>query len=207
MTYLALALAALLPGPAFYRSLRDRETALRWIDRLVYVTVPVLVLWDIVPAAIAARDPWPALALLVGVFGPVLIEHSRSRFASGTDVTALVLGISGLSLHALLEGAALTAASAAGDITFLMAVIFHRLPVGLVLWWLVRPRYGLNAALLGLGALLVLTALGFAAGVGLEAAWEGPALHRYQAFVGGTLLHVVTHGRLEQARHGGHSHA
>ena len=35
---------------------------------------------------------------------------------------------------------------------FGLAVVLHRIPVGLVIWWLVRPRYGTGAAALSVGA-------------------------------------------------------
>ena len=47
--------------------------------------------------------------------------------------------MAGLALHGMLDGVAL--ANAHGHATPL-AVVLHRLPEGLTLWWLLRPTYG-----------------------------------------------------------------
>ena len=74
-------------------------------------------------------------------------------------------------------------------------VILHRIPVGLAIWWILRPRHGFVGGLLGIGFIAAATVVGYA--LGGEVVGDGEGIGLYQAFVGGSLVHVVFH----QARH------
>jgi zinc transporter ZupT len=79
-----------------------------------------------------------------------------------------------------------------------LAVILHRLPVGLALWYLVAPHFGVRAALAVLLLMCVATALGFNLGPAWTAALDGAPLAWFQAFVAGSILHVIVY---EPAHH------
>ena len=134
--------------------------------------------------------------LAAGIGTPALIERTSHALAPHTDNLALVGGLSGIALHAFLEGAAL-APDGSG---IAAAVILHRIPVGLVIWWMLRPRHGFGRAALGIGAIAVATAAGYAVGTGLVDV-PGRGVELYQAFVGGSLLHVVFHQSRHDHRH------
>ena len=97
-----------------------------------------------------------------------------------------MLGLSGHGLAA--HGGELLAA----------AVVLHRLPVGIAIWRVVRPRYGPGAALWVLAIIIGATSVGtFGAGVA-RPLLTGPPLAIFQAFVAGALLHVLlSHGQDE----------
>ena len=124
----------------------------------------------------------------------VLQRHAAHRYAYADDA-AIVASLSGIALHALLEGAAFAGDPiAAPDRTaFAVAVALHRVLLGLVIWWLVRPRHGPILAALAVAAVPVVTVAGYLVGGELGMAGEGPGVALYQAFVAGTLLHVVFH--------------
>ena len=111
------------------------------------------------------------------------------------------MGLSGLTLHALLEGAALVPTESGLAAPFALAVLLHRIPVGLVIWWLIKPRYGGMLAAAGVGSILLATVFGFGLGTDVLASVLGPRTEFYQAFVSGSLVHVVFH----QGRHD-HTH-
>jgi hypothetical protein len=111
------------------------------------------------------------------------------------------MGVSGLALHALLEGAALAPGEAGIPVAFGLAIVLHRIPVGLVVWWLVRPRYGPTAAMMGVSAIVLVTLAGYALGTEVLSGVHGAGGDLYQAFVSGSLVHVVFH----QGRHD-HTH-
>ena len=80
-------------------------------------------------------------------------------------------------------------------------MVLHRIPVSLVIWWLVRPRYGTPLAAAGIAALVAVTLLGYVVGTEVLDAVHGLGGDLYQAFVSGSLVHVVFH----QGRHD-HTH-
>ena len=136
--------------------------------------------------------------MVVGFLLPVLIARVSTALAEQTDNLALVVGISGLALHAMLEGMALmTSWTLQVDAVFATTLILHRIPVSLVIWWLIRPRFGSLAATTGVGSIVLATLAGYGLGTEFLAGIHGSGAEIYQAFVSGSLVHVVFH----QGRH------
>lgn len=196
MLQLSGALFALVVGALLYRWLHDRPGATRLVDGFMYVAVPALVAWQVILHAWADRSVLAIIVFGMGVATPTLIERVSHKLAPHADNLALLAGMSGLSIHGFLEGAALV--SNASPVA--PAVILHRIPVGLMIWWLLRPRHGFKGASLGIGAILVATVAGYALGTRFFGDDSGGA-ELYQAFVGGSLLHVVFHQVRHDHRH------
>jgi hypothetical protein len=189
-------------GPVLYRLLHSHPRAVAHVDGFVYVSVPLLVAWQVLPHAWEARSLAPLLAVGVGFLLPTLVERASHALAHRTDDLAIVVGLSGLALHATLEGAALAPGAGGADHAFALAVILHRIPLGLVIWWLIRPRFGQKAAALGVASLVFATLGGFGLGSELLGDGHGSGAELYQMFVSGSLVHVVYH----QGRHD-HDHS
>ncbi len=197
MGYLIAAAAAPIFGPILYRLLHNKPSAVRLVDGSVYIAVPLLVAWQVLPHAIADRSWISVAALVAGFILPALVERASHALAHHTDNMAIVVGLSGLALHAGLEGAAF-ADPGQLDARFGMAVVLHRVPVSLVVWWLIRPRFGVRLASAGVGSIVLATLAGFGLGSEILGGGHGMAgLEWYQAFVSGSLVHVVFH----QGRH------
>lgn len=194
MTPFILALLAPVAGVLLYVWLHNRPDTMRMIDTIVFVALPVLVAWQIFPHVWLERQITPLLAVVAGGGVLYLIEKISHRVAQHTDNLTILLGVASMVLHALLEGGALMPATASAPFAF--AVILHRVAVGLLIWWLLEPRHGVVVAIVGVGAILVATMIGFAAGTEILPD-EHAVLELYQAFVAGSLLHVVFH----QGRH------
>lgn len=206
MGYLIAAVAAPVLGPVLYRLLHPHPRAVGLVDGFVYLAVPVLVAWQVLPHAWAEGSLIPLVVVTTGFILPALVERASHALAEQTDNLALVVGISGLALHAALEGAALgpgsgSAAASGGD-AFALAVILHRIPVGLVIWWLIRPRFGQGAAALGVASLMVATLAGWVLGHEILEGMHSGGTELFQIFVSGSLVHVVYH----QGRHD-HDHS
>ncbi len=201
MIYLSAALAAPIAGPLLYWLLHDHPRAVRLVDGFVYVAVPILVAWHILPDAWLEQSWTPVIAVGLGVILPTAAEQVSNVLRRHTDNLALIVGLSGLTLHALLEGAALVPTERGVATPFALAVLLHRIPVGLVIWWLIKPRYGAMLAAAGVGSILLATVFGFGLGTDVLASVLGPRTEFYQAFVSGSLVHVVFH----QGRHD-HTH-
>ncbi len=187
-------------GALFYGALHHRPAATRLVDGLVYLAVPILVALQVLPQSWAPRELLSLLAVAVGVGVYFVLERLSRVLAAHADNLAIVIALSGLVLHAFLEGAAL-APGTGSDAFFVNAVVLHRLPTGLVIWWLIRPRHGRRAASLGIGIIVAATLAG-AAGAGVVPFPEhGTGLDLFQAFVAGSLLHVVFHQGRSDHRH------
>ena len=190
---LAAAIVAPAIGALLYGWLHNRPATVRVLDRFMYLAVPALVAWQVVPHAWAEYGLLTFLVMALGVATPNLIERVSRALAPHTDNIAILGGLTGLGLHAFLEGAALTPEGA----SVTAAVVLHRMPVGLVIWWMLRPRHGFVGGAVGITGIGVATLVGYAAGAELL---HGSGVELYQAFVGGSLLHVVFH----QSRHDHH---
>jgi len=200
--YLIAAAAAPVLGPVLYRLLHPHPRAVTFVDGFVYLAVPLLVAWQVVPHAWSEGSVVPLLAVGAGFVIPTVIERASHALADQTDNLALLVGLSGLVLHALLEGAAFGPGGGRIDDAFALAVIVHRIPVGLVIWWLIRPRFGPTAATAGVASVVLATLAGFGLGTEFLGDAHGGGAELYQGFVSGSLVHVVFH----QGRHD-HDHA
>ena len=204
MVFLVAALAAPAIGPALYGRLHRHPKAVRLVDGFVYLAVPLLVAWQIVPFAWEDRSFVVPLVVVAGLLLPNLCERASHAFEAHTDNLAIIVGLSGLALHALLEGAAF---GPGGTVTlaFGLAVILHRIPVSLVIWWLIRPRHGTWAGVAGVATIVLATVIGYVLAAGPDSGQYGAGVEYYQAFVSGTLVHVVFHQGRHDHRHHGHA--
>lgn len=193
MAFLIAALIAPLAGPLLYRTLHEHRRAVWIVDGSVYVAVPLLLAWQVLPEVWESRSLWMLVAVGAGLLVPTALEHVSRALHRFTDTVALGVGLSGLVLHALLEGAALFPAQHQGQLAFVLAVTLHRVPVGLVIWWLLKPRYGTAAAVAGVASVVLGTVLGYALGIEVLGDAHGLGTKLYQAFVSGSLVHVVFH--------------
>lgn len=202
------ALAAPVVGALLYRFLHDQPRLTRSFDITMYVAVPLLIVWQVFGHVIEHHG-WevPHLIMLLGVMGlglglPILIEHLYSQTKFSVELLSVLAGLTGLALHAVLEGISLNS----DTIPITAPIIAHRLMVGLMIWWVLFPRYGQWPAAIGICSLLAATTMGFLlAGTLPEAALSGTSGEVFQAFVTGSLLHVVVHERFHGNPHD-HSH-
>lgn len=170
----------------------------RFVDGVVYVGVPALVIWHVLPGVLEGHGHWEAVAAVAGLGAVTLVERLFGSWATRADDAATVAGVSGFALHGLLEGAAFSAGEGGAGLAFGAAVGLHKAMDGLAIWWVVRPRHGVKAASLGVGVLMASTGAGYLLGASVDPLGQGSGAELYQAFVAGTLLHVVFHqGRLD----------
>ena len=204
MLFLVAALAAPAIGPALYGGLHAHPKAVRLVDGFVYLAVPLLVAWQVVPFAREDRGLVVPLLVLAGLVLPNLFERASRAFEAHTDNFAIIVGLSGLALPALLEGAALGSGGTVA-LAFGLAIVLHRIPVSLVIWWLIRPRHGTWAGVAGVAAIVLATLVGYLLAASLGSGEHGSGIEYYQAFVSGTLVHVVFHqGRHDHQHHHHH---
>ena len=193
MELLLYALAAPVIGVLLYPVLHDNPRLTKTFDRSMYVVVPLLILTQVLGHQVE-HNGWAPGGILVllgvmvlGLLIPIGIEHISHNIAPKTEALSVIFGFLGLGLHALLEGSSLNTDSS----TIIIPLAVHRLAVGLMVWWILYPRYGLPIAIIGIAGLLSTTLAGFFLADILPHGFTGSDL--FQAFVAGSLLHVVFH--------------
>ncbi|GAA0212955.1 hypothetical protein GCM10009123_20320 [Kangiella japonica] len=157
----------------------------------VLVSVGSLLIFDVLPVLWSNIGYALFPLLLLGFFGPALVEITFRRFAHKTHSIALVLGILGLMTHSAIDGAAVVTVE--GNEMLPYAVILHRLVVGLSLWWIVNPLWGNRKSMIVFGAMIVATVLGYYIGEKQLFGLHNTYIDFFQAVVSGTLLHVIIH--------------
>lgn len=204
---LGLALVGLVLGPLVAWGLERLASWRALLDGFVLVTTAGLSLLFLMPHAFHEVGVWTVPIAVVGWFLPRLAERGLRRDGPEASRVVLSCAVAGLLLHCAIDGAALAviepgagaaAATDRHDVT--LAILSHRLPVGLFVWSALVPVAGRRGALAGLGSLMLATAAGFWLGpevgraVGPDVPWGGVV----EALLAGGLLHVV----LEHAPHG-----
>ena len=76
------------------------------------------------------------------------------------------------------------------------------------LWWLICPRFGSGWAAAGVGSIVLATLGGYVLGAEVLGGMHSAGAELYQAFVSGSLVHVVYHQGRHDHDHGhDHDHA
>ncbi len=207
MTTFVLSTVALLLGPLIFARGRQRPGVRQFLDGFILVTVAGIVCVFIIPDAIAAGGRLALVFLLVGLAFPIAIERVFHRLEHQAHVFIVILAAIGLVVHALIDGIALlpelgaaTGGPKAGwlqsmpDNELAISVILHRIPIGMAIWWSVRPSFGTPAAVATFVLLIGATAAAYFLGAAVIEVAEARSLGYFQAFVAGSLVHVVAFG-------------
>jgi uncharacterized membrane protein YraQ (UPF0718 family) len=201
---LALSFLALLLGPLVVWLARSHAWSTVALDAFCLVTISGFALLHILPES-AAQAGWLVLPLaLAGFLLPMLAERTLHQSGRGVRGIVLLLALLGMAAHTTLDGFFLTDGPHhqghghdfdSHEVTA-WAIILHRIPVGIGIWWIVPRTLGIAAA--GLITFIVVagTLFGYFLGVNLldETSQRGLAL--LQALLAGSLLHVVLHAHV-----------
>lgn len=199
MTTLLLSLVVLVGAAIGARALQRRRTVEAFLDGLVLVLIGGTALLVLLPHAFEDLGIVALLLAALGFLGPSLAERALSQRRVSRVV--LPLALLGLCFHAALDGAAL---ATVGDGAhhggghaghpahgLVLAVLVHRLPVGVLIGTTVVHMIGWRLSLVCLGALCGATVAGFMGGEALLATAGGPTEGVVAALLAGGLLHVV----------------
>ena len=138
---LALSILALLLGPVIYGLSQRNRVARQVLDGFIFITIAGIICVNIIPEALAVGGTLAVIFLVVGIAFPVIMEHGFRGALHEAHVVVLILAALGLIIHATIDGIALLPAQGS-DLAH--AVILHRLPVGMAIWWSLRPRWVLR---------------------------------------------------------------
>ena len=193
---LFLSILALALGPLIYGLVPRNHRLAKALDFLIIGAITAIVILAVLPDLLSKSHWWVFGFALVGFFGPTVVEQTlhrvdHHRVEVKAHLAALALGMLGIALHALTDGAVLATPTGQAAAALPLAVVLHRLPVGITIWWLLRPKFGLGVALGVLAVVVTATVVGYAVGAPVLAGFSEPVTVWFQVFVAGTLLHVV----------------
>jgi hypothetical protein len=204
-----IATVVVVPAPWLHLLSRRSPTFVAALDGFTLLAVCGLVLLELLPQSFEVVGAGAVLVAVAGFVLPNILERVDARLHRGTHTWLAATGLIGLAVHSMLDGVALAMPmlehaghaghshhhhdELSGTGSTVWAVLMHRLPLGMVLWGLVAPRFGtkMAVAVLSLDAAGLL--VGAAAGTMLLPMADSHALMFFQAFVGGSLLHVLMH--------------
>ncbi len=199
---LLLSVIALLLGPGIFALGREQPTARQILDGFIFITVAGIVCVDIIPSSIVNGGLSAVVFLAIGLAFPIIAEKAFSHSSHKAHVFVVLLAVVGLVTHATLDGIALLPEFA--DLTrtreaffsnqLAIGVIFHRLPVGMAIWWSVRAGFGTSAAVATFILIIAATSAAYFFGAPIVEIAETRSLAYFQAFVAGSLVHVVAFG-------------
>jgi hypothetical protein len=205
MLLLLVSIAALFAGVLAFPLAAKKNIFLSILDGFVVVSVGGLVVFHLLPHCVSEAGFGAFGAAAVGLSFPLLIERwSAKRNSQKGSSFLVVLVLFGLAIHAFLDGNALVFASMEWSgsvhdpgnkyehgVTLALASLFHRLPIGLVIGNLLARSGSLRRPLAVAGMMAATTCAGFFVGDQAFPAASHYAVALFQAFVSGTLLHVV----------------
>jgi len=188
---LILSILALLLGPVIYAVSRRNRVSRQVLDGFIFITIAGIICVNIIPEALAVGGLLAVVFLVLGIAFPVVVEHGFRSALHEAHVVVLILAALGLIIHATIDGIALLPAQGS-DLAH--AVILHRLPVGMAIWWSLRPSLGTPVAVAAIVTVSLATALSYLLGAPVVELAEAKSLALVQAFVSGSLIHIVAFG-------------
>jgi len=206
-SFLALAL-----GPVLVWLARRHAWSTVGLDSFCLLTISGFALLHLLPES-AAHGGWLVLPLaLVGFLLPTLAERTLHQGHAGMRRVVLALAVLGMAAHACLDGLFLAEGHHVGDghdwhdhtheVTA-WAIILHRIPEGVGIWWIIPRTLGFLPAVLVTAVSVSATLFGYFLGdhVLTDTSQRGLAL--LQSLLVGSLLHVVLHSHIPAPRETG----
>lgn len=184
---------SLCVGPLVYQTFGPLKRTDKIVSGIVLMVVSGIIFLEVIPHTYESIGIWALLLPLIGFAGPTLIEKTFHKAADTTHKLTIYLGITGLLLHAFIDGAAIQTEQDSINNSLTLAIILHRLPVGLTIWWMLKPLLGERYALITLLMMGLITFAGFGLNQAIMDYHDNRLFALIQAFIAGSLLHVVIH--------------
>lgn len=202
---LILSVLALFVGPLLYQWLQQGGRAARTFDKAVVAGLIGVVFLLLVPDSFHHLRGWALLLIFAGYLVPGLLEWAVRSAAVTFHRASLMLALLGLMLHALLDGAGLAGSTQAGENSLGVAIVLHRLGVGLIIWMLVQPLYGRLGGMSVLLGVAAATVTGFFMSQHVLPLAGAGSFHVVQALIIGMIVHSLLHRGHGKPGHG-HAH-
>lgn len=162
-------------------------------DKLIIAVLILLMALFLIPESWEELGYWSVGLILVGYLAPGLLEQLIKRAAHTLHLVSMLLALTGLALHAILDGAALNAGDGVMASNLSLAIVIHRFGVGMMIWMMVQPLFGKKAAFALLGFVSLATVAGFMLSGNLIGLEGGYAISVIQALIIGMIVHSLVH--------------
>ena len=192
-----LSTIALLLGPFVYALGHRNATVERLLDAFVILSIAWIIAVHIVPEVIATGGVVALPVLALGMAFPFALRWIFHLASTEARFALLTLAATALALHAIIDGIALLPATSD---SLSIAVIVHRLPIGMAIWWTFRPAIGQTASIVAFVIIIAATAFAYFLGGPVVDVLESRTLAHFQAFVSGSLIDLVVVGIVEKFR-------
>jgi hypothetical protein len=186
-----LGTAALLLGPIIYAAAGEHRLSRRLLDALIVLSIGFIIVVHIVPAALEHGGNLAILIIILGLAFPMALERLFREASDTAHLVIVAIAAVGLLTHALIDGVALLPGSGTG---LAHAIVLHRLPVGMALWWAIKSNFGIKASIIVFALFILATAAGYLAGESIIEVADMRTIAMFQAFVAGSLIHVLIFG-------------
>ena len=188
---LLLGTVAILLGPVIYSLGQTRPRVRKTLNVLIVLSIGWIIGVHIIPEALRHGGPLAVGIIIVGIAFPILIERLFKRATDTAHAVVVAIAALGLLIHAVIDGVALLPGSGAG---LAHAIVLHRIPVGMALWWTIRPAYGPGVASAVFALVIFSTAAGYIVGEPILEMAATRSIALFQAFMAWSLIHVVAFG-------------
>lgn len=190
---LFLSLITLFAGPLLYHWMRQGGLIAKAFDRAIVAALVAVVIFLLVPEVFAGIG-WTALILIgAGYLLPGVLESLVKKSAHTFHMISMILALAGFAMHAMLDGAGLAGSSYQASGSLALAIILHRLGVGLVIWLILQPAFGRTVAFSALLLIAAVTVVGYyLSETLLPLAGQGSVLV-IQSLIIGTIVHSLVH--------------
>jgi zinc transporter ZupT len=184
---LAASIAALIIGPVLFQITKADSRTLGFLEGFTFITIAGLLCFSILPQAIGVGGVVAWMFAVLGLLFPIGLERLFHHLARQVHLVILLVGVTGLAVHAVIDGVALAVGGLdvphdaelwwhlghrEGGDNLAFAVVLHRFPLGLAVWYLLAPTLGMVSAIVVLGVLTAGTLIGFALGPELMSATQ-----------------------------------
>lgn len=190
---LLLSIISLFIGPLLYQWLRHGGFVARAFDSLIVAVLIVLMAFLLIPETWEVLGYWSLVLILTGYLVPGLLEMLIKRAAHTFHILSLLLALSGLAIHAILDGAVLTVTHNGVASNLALAIVLHRFGVGMMLWMMVQPVFGKAAAFAVLGFVSLATIAGYLVSEPILGMEGDSIMTVIQALITGTIVHSLVH--------------
>lgn len=180
-------------GPLLANFAKRDRSVFRFLDALIVVCIVSSCFIHILPETLSQLG-LPAIFIIVGAAWLPHWAEGRIRDQHNTHSWLLALAMLALLIHTLFDGAGYwVAEEREGQLSLLLPLWLHRVPVALFLWIFVRDRYGLGWAVGCLAALGFATLLGYLMASAGQAEFSSTTTATVEALLIGSLCHLLLH--------------
>ncbi len=204
MVYLLLVLLALVMAPFFYQLVQKLEKSFAVLEAMLFFLSAGLVVVHILPDAWSHAGWWALVGFGLAWVLPWAAEHYLHDHEEQVHLVPIIVSITGLALHGVTDGVALSYASDASSMhinkfglhyhPLPIAVVLHSFPASIFVYWVLKPKYGTRFAISALAVMGVTTLIGYWSGSEyLQALHSSFQMGVFEGIAAGSLMHLASH--------------